>query len=87
MAFSVSLVRLHALLRNKASQTLAIYFAQFSLTRVRRYVHGKGKFLEGKVTNMFLSENEKARPKIILFCEMRAVIKRPKPYHLFYEGM
>ncbi|UNY48603.1 hypothetical protein spr_82 [Bacillus phage SPR] len=37
--------------------------------------------------NMFLSENEKARPKIILFCEMRAVIKRPKPYHLFYEGM
>ncbi|APD21198.1 hypothetical protein phi3T_55 [Bacillus phage phi3T] len=43
MAFSVSLVRLHALLRNKASQTLAIYFAQFSLTRVRRYVHGKGK--------------------------------------------
>lgn len=43
MAFSVSLVRLHALLRNKASQTLAIYFAQFSSTRVRRYVHGKGK--------------------------------------------
>lgn len=36
---------------------------------------------------MLLSENEKARPKIILFCEMRAVIKRPKPYHLFYEGM
>ncbi|ASZ03967.1 hypothetical protein BBP18_09955 [Bacillus velezensis] len=38
-----ALVGLHALLRNKASQTLAIYFAQFSLTRVRRYVHGKGK--------------------------------------------
>ncbi|RPK20998.1 hypothetical protein EH2_00291 [Bacillus subtilis] len=30
-------------MRNKASQTLAIYFAQFSLTRVRRYVHGKGE--------------------------------------------
>ncbi len=35
---------------------------------------------------MFLSEIEKARPKIILFCEMGAVIKRSKTISLILRG-
>ncbi|EHA30583.1 hypothetical protein BSSC8_21680 [Bacillus subtilis subsp. subtilis str. SC-8] len=35
---------------------------------------------------MSLSQIEKARPKIILFCEMGAVIKRPKTISLILRG-
>ncbi|QBG56640.1 hypothetical protein D2M30_2311 [Bacillus amyloliquefaciens] len=35
---------------------------------------------------MLLSEIEKARPKIILFCEMGAVIKRSKAISLILRG-